>query len=207
MGITFNPYEATKYMHKFVWYDDLLSKKELKEIAKFCSKLDLHDASTGNSAEVYVNDTIRKSKVSFVQYDDENSWVFEKLGAIAETVNNDYYRFDLTGFDRFQYTEYQGKKSHYDFHVDMFYGSASEGADLDDYYLNRKLSISILLNDVDEFEGGNFEFSEDGDTIDIAEQKLGRVLAFPSFVPHRVTPLISGVRKSLVYWVSGPKFR
>jgi PKHD-type hydroxylase len=37
--------------------------------------------------------------------------------------------------------------------------------------------------------------------------KKGTVIAFPSFIPHRVTELTSGVRKSLVGWIEGPKFR
>jgi PKHD-type hydroxylase len=35
----------------------------------------------------------------------------------------------------------------------------------------------------------------------------GTVIAFPSYVLHRVTPIIAGTRKSLVVWITGPKFR
>ena len=36
---------------------------------------------------------------------------------------------------------------------------------------------------------------------------LGTLCFFPSFLLHRVTPLTSGVRKSLVTWISGANFR
>ena len=33
------------------------------------------------------------------------------------------------------------------------------------------------------------------------------LIAFPSYVLHRVTPIICGVRKAVVVWTTGPKFR
>jgi PKHD-type hydroxylase len=35
----------------------------------------------------------------------------------------------------------------------------------------------------------------------------GAIIAFPSFFLHRVTPIVSGVRKALVIWATGPAFR
>ena len=35
----------------------------------------------------------------------------------------------------------------------------------------------------------------------------GNLVAFPSYVLHQVTPVTSGIRKSLVAWGAGPKFR
>jgi PKHD-type hydroxylase len=69
----------------------------------------------------------------------------------------------------------------------------------------RKLSFSLILSDSSEYKGGEFEF--DTGTADKAEQKRGRVLAFPSFVKHQVTPIKSGTRKSIVWWALGPKFK
>ena len=34
----------------------------------------------------------------------------------------------------------------------------------------------------------------------------GRIIAFPSFMIHRVTPVVEGIRRSIVVWVTGPKF-
>jgi PKHD-type hydroxylase len=36
---------------------------------------------------------------------------------------------------------------------------------------------------------------------------LGLVCFFPSFLLHRVKPLTSGTRKSLVTWLAGANFR
>jgi PKHD-type hydroxylase len=72
----------------------------------------------------------------------------------------------------------------------------------------RKLSIAMLLNTPGEdFEGGEFQINgwRENKPINIDIRK-GRIIAFPSFMIHRVCPVTKGVRKSLVIWVSGPKF-
>ena len=33
------------------------------------------------------------------------------------------------------------------------------------------------------------------------------LIAFPSYGVHRVAPVTTGTRKSLVIWVTGPQFR
>jgi PKHD-type hydroxylase len=41
----------------------------------------------------------------------------------------------------------------------------------------------------------------------IARPKQGQAIFFASFVRHRVVPITSGVRKSLVMWFGGPSFK
>ena len=38
-------------------------------------------------------------------------------------------------------------------------------------------------------------------------KQQGTVFVFPSTLRHQVTPVTSGVRKSLVAWVEGPKWK
>ena len=70
----------------------------------------------------------------------------------------------------------------------------------------RKLSLTILLSDPSEFDGGDLIVWGSPTTQITTEKKLGRAYAFPSFIPHHITPVTSGIRKSLVIWVVGPKF-
>ena len=74
------------------------------------------------------------------------------------------------------------------------------------YYEPRKLSLTILLNDPSEFKGGEFQLQTKNEPSTISLTK-GEVVFFPSFLLHRVTTLTEGIRKSLVVWVTGPKFR
>jgi len=74
----------------------------------------------------------------------------------------------------------------------------------------RKLSLSLILSDPDDYEGGDFYIqtgSPDPEKLIKMEQKKGRVLAFPSFMIHGVAPVTKGTRRSIVVWVDGPKFK
>ena len=46
-----------------------------------------------------------------------------------------------------------------------------------------------------------------GNQIDNAPRARGCLIAFPANVLHQVTPIRSGVRRSLVVWAVGPEFR
>ena len=65
----------------------------------------------------------------------------------------------------------------------------------------RKLSISVQLSRSEDYEGGELQFKVGSDEI-VATQDPGSVIIFPSYIRHRVTPVTSGVRHSLVQWVS-----
>ena len=69
----------------------------------------------------------------------------------------------------------------------------------------RKISMTFLLNDPSEFEGGDLELMAPGK---FAELKQGHAIVFASFLNHRVNnPVKRGVRQSLVVWFGGKPFR
>jgi PKHD-type hydroxylase len=72
--------------------------------------------------------------------------------------------------------------------------------------VQRKFSISVQLSDPSDYEGCNLEFQA-GNKVETAPRTLGAVIAFPSYVLHRVTPCTRGTRKALVAWTTGPKLR
>ena len=80
----------------------------------------------------------------------------------------------------------------------------------DRFIIGRKLSLSIMLNDESEFSGGELQMIIDSQTMEkpiTVPHKRGRFVFFPAFIVHRVAPVKSGTRKSLVFWALGPKFR
>jgi PKHD-type hydroxylase len=96
-----------------------------------------------------------------------------------------------------QVSKYRSEnKGHYDWHIDSHPPIGNT---------QRKLSISILLSDPSEFEGGELQFKGMEDRKILTKQ--GSIVVFPSFVEHRVTPVTKGVRYSAVTWASGPAFR
>ena len=82
----------------------------------------------------------------------------------------------------------------------------------------RKLSFSIQLSDPEDYEGGELEFKVNKygsekrgdfalDETFFAPNKKGTIIIFDSRVKHRVCEVKSGVRKSLVGWVVGPRWK
>ena len=75
--------------------------------------------------------------------------------------------------------------------------------------------MTISLVDGSMYEGGDLEFDlRDGKgekTSNVRACKeirpRGSIVVFPSFLLHRVKPVTSGVRYSLVVWSSGEPFR
>jgi len=112
-------------------------------------------------------------------------------------VNYDHFMYDIDGFESFQYTVYKSKdKQHYDWHIDA--GNISSP-------FERKISATIILTPPEKYEGGEFEIVVDGqvEAPQLLKPEAGDVIFFDSRMPHRVRPVTSGTRKSLVCWVMG----
>lgn len=188
---------------------DVFDSNDLNLIEYYCSRKedDLSQAKVASDSEALRKD-IRESKVKFISRDNENGWIFDRFNDSINRQNADYYGFDLYGYDSFQYTVYEGDKNgQYDWHSDLLYGT--ELGDTLHNSITRKLTLVMLLNEPEvDFTGGEFQMNvgreESAITMDM---KRGTIVMFPSFILHRVKPVLSGVRKSIVIWVEGPKFR
>lgn len=203
------PYERQYVTYPWCFYDGVFNDEELLIINRFMDGIKMSEASTtGESSfgKVYdPNDRPRVSKTHFENPSPENMWVFHKLNAAIESLNEEFYNFDLNGYPAIQFTEYHANVSgKYDFHPDMMLGKLPDEAKS-----TRKLSVVVMLNEPGvDFDGGQFQFNLglESSPVDV-EMKKGRLIVFPSFLIHRVAPVTRGVRRSMVAWVEGPKFR
>ena len=66
-----------------------------------------------------------------------------------------------------------------------------------------QLTSLLMLND--NYEGGELEFKNSDENMSLDLDK-GDMVTFPSFLEHRVKPVLNGTRISLVGWMLGPKF-
>ena len=133
------------------------------------------------------------------------SWVpFKEMEPMYVDLNNFIQKANLNhfGFDDIritepaQFTEYpQG--GFYDWHMDCDTNMAHEPP-------VRKISMTVLLNDPSEFEGGELEVLAPKKYPDM---KQGHALVFASFLNHRVNVVRRGIRQSLVVWFGGKPFR
>lgn len=179
----------------FATWEGGFSDEDIKNIDKLIESRKVEQAFTGNSE---TDPKVRVSEVSWIELADDSAWLYDKLAYIANRLNGQFYRFDLYGFgEHMQYTFYKGgDNGHYTWHVDS--GVLTDTP--------RKLSVVLQLSDPSEYEGGDLEILNGPEITGIKKQK-GLVTVFPSYVLHRVTPVTSGVRKTLVVWVTGPAFR
>ena len=69
------------------------------------------------------------------------------------------------------------------------------------------LTVDELMESPDEYEGGELQFSYYSNNFTRAKPPAGTAVIFPAWVPHRVTPIKSGIRRSLVAWMDGPLFK
>lgn len=200
------PDERARITFPFVWWDGLFTDEELDKIVEYCDSQGTHRGLTVKDKEQSPEEDVRKSNVKFHAQNENTQIVFDKMNWVITEMNNRFYNFDLNGWETFQYGTYDGNESgKYDWHMDMIMGNKRG----DEMYLTRKLSIVMLLSEPGvDFEGGEFEMNGGSESRpDIPELKKGRIIGFPSWMVHRVKPVTSGVRKSIVIWVLGPKFK
>jgi PKHD-type hydroxylase len=196
-----NVFERTYVSHDMCSWDNYFTDSEINDIRDYCVTTTATTTATVVGG-IMPDPLIRVSKTAFYEPNNDNAWIYGKLLNLVETINDSFFQYDLLGFDTFQYTEYSETGSHYDFHSDMLFGREIPSG----LTIPRKLSISLILSDPNEYTGGNFEIMTGKTPVKVSQPK-GRAIAFPSYAIHRVTPIITGVRRSLVIWVLGPKFK
>lgn len=177
-----------------VW-EDLLSIDEIEQIHLLSKK---YEKTRGVILD-NTNSQKRKSDTIWIPYDNNSKWLYEKITNRVRKINNDIFQFELSGGQPFQYTIYESEElGEYDWHNDVM--------DCGDNNV-RKLSVVILLSEKTEFSGGSFLVSPDGGKPKEILMKPGRMVLFPSWTPHCVTPVLEGTRISLVMWLYGKRFK
>jgi len=102
--------------------------------------------------------------------------------------------FDIETSEQTQLGEYQ-VGGHYDWHVDEEFFNKEKGK-------HRKISVVMQLSDPDSYENGDLILDY---TQKIpASRARGSIVAFPSELMHKVTPVTKGVRHSATLWLNGP---
>jgi PKHD-type hydroxylase len=193
-------------IHNSIRVESAFSEEEVDLVVASLQSGEKEQGQVGTiEAEAETLLKFRSSKISFINYSKEYSWLFDKFNKIIQNVNEEYYNFDLNGYDYVQYSEYLANENgHYDYHIDLMMDMIPQ-KEYD--FLYRKLSFSLCLNQQgNDYSGGDFKIKTgaEGDSVKLNK---GDMIVFPSFILHKVEPVTEGVRKSLVGWVTGPKFK
>lgn len=193
----YQPYGLSPY----AFWEDFLTDAEIDKILGHPNWMYTKQAKVGMTVEeARIDKERRSSECSWLPHDKSTEAIWNKLTTVITQVNRQYFQFNLTGcYEPAQLTSYKSTdEGHYSCHVD-----SSESSE----FVPRKLSMSLLLSDPSEYEGGNLEVFYDQLDPTVLEQKRGRAWFFPSYMRHRVTKVTKGMRRSLVLWVGGPNFK
>jgi predicted 2-oxoglutarate/Fe(II)-dependent dioxygenase YbiX len=185
---------------------EYLSNKEVQDCIVIEPNLNFYEGAimSDGSEKNIVENSVRKTSIAAVPYnlefDDEFKNVYNIVLKIAADINESKFGFNITAMQLLQYGIYY-KDHHYDFHNDVaFYESENEK-------VMRKISIVFSLNSHgSDYEGGELLLMTHGKVPQTFTLKSGDILAFPSYIPHKVNPVTSGIRKTIVCWLLGPKF-
>jgi PKHD-type hydroxylase len=148
---------------------------------------------------------------SIVWMDDQ--WIYREIIPYVNRANIDAgWNFEWQNSEKCQFTIYR-EQQHYNWHQDSW-NKPYDRPRSNDHGMIRKLSVTVSLADGSEYEGGDLEFDlrnrEDSlsNIITSKEAKTkGSIIVFPSFIWHRVAPVLKGTRYSLVIWNLGFPFK
>jgi PKHD-type hydroxylase len=202
-----NPVERTVVTYSHVKWQNSFTTEELDKIIAYCDSVGTERAKIIGTDEndIPAIEKKRRSDIKFHPRNENTAWIFDRLNRIIGQINNEFYNFDLNGFVAFQYASYNSvEKGTFHWHMDMHLDRKTLPPGMIE---PRKLSLSLLLNEPTEFRGGEFQINlGDESQTETIEFDRGTMVAFPSYIIHRVAPVYEGIKKALVVWVTGPKF-
>ena len=201
----------------YYWYfQSAIPPRLCDDIVKYGKSLQDQMAVTGGFGDKKLNqrqikDLKKKRDSNIVWMND--LWIYNEIRPYINLANaNAGWNFDWDWSESCQFTKYK-LNQYYDWHCDSWDKPYAEPGPTQGKI--RKLSVTVSLSDPKDYKGGELEFDlrdQDPDkkpNIHVCKQILpkGSLVVFPSFVWHRVKPVTSGTRYSLVIWNLGRPFK
>ncbi len=210
-------------LSNYFWYfSGVLTPKFCDDVVKYALSKEETMARTGGFdkkelSKEDIKNIQRKRKSDLVWLND--TWIYKEIHPYVHKANKMAgWNFEWDRSESCQFTKYK-KGQYYDWHCDSWnkpYQRKDKNSP--DNGKIRKLSMTCQLTDGSEYKGGELEFDfrqydppqrDEAKHLRKATEILpkGSVIIFPSFVWHRVKPVTSGTRYSLVLWHLGYPFK
>ena len=158
----------------------------------------------------------------------KNAWVPTTwwLGGLMwhyyKKANDEFFHYNIDQIDgeSMQYTQY-GLNERYDWHQDegvsslykpQASGNRNDQAIVQDFINGsseriRKLSAIVQLANDDDYEGGATQIRDVDNTLYTIPRERGTIVFFDSRLQHRAKTVTKGLRKSLITWAVGPRWK
>ena len=210
--------------HNYYWYFksaipsricDHIIKYALSKNDQLGLTADFRDGDNRPLTNTETRNLKKKRNSTVVWLNDK--WIYRLIQPFAKEANQQAgwnYHWDHS--ESCQFTKYK-LNQYYDWHCDINKRPYHK-PNTPEHGKVRKFSMTCQLTDRSEYTGGELEFDfRDYDPPLRNESKhlrtckeilpKGSIIVFPSFVWHRVKPVTSGTRYSLVCWNIGNPFR
>jgi PKHD-type hydroxylase len=171
-------------MHFIKTVTNFLTPVECDGIINTFHNSDLKQGEIGSNKKGEDLKFIRDSKILFVEID----WLKSKLESFLRNEIK-VKGYELDNIESFQFTKY-GLGGHYGWHTD---------ANAETEFNERFCSVVIQLNN--DYTGGELLYKNIDDDVIIFERGCGNMFIFNSKIEHKVNPINTGVRYSIVTWI------
>jgi len=168
--------------------------EDLSGFVKEQKQKPLHDSGLITANIGGYDKDIRESKQVNINH---NNPVVEKIREVSKFANENYFKINISQYAKENHFVQYDNGGKFEKHTDTIWNA--DVKDLDKKPV-RKLSCITLLND--DFTGGKLALWYTGNRYSFLFN-AGDVIFFPSYVHHKVDPVKSGVRYSLVSWSHG----
>ena len=186
-----------KKFNRWIWPSQL-NTEQISQINKLAKNNIIKKEETSAGAQDNNGQLKKNSDVSVIMLDDMNGLLDNCINQ-AFHIHDIYFAYNLyrrKPLDHILYNVYDSKnKSKYDWHIDK-----SEHDLMD-------IKLTLLINVSEEpYEGGIFSLRQTNINEITEFSEPGSMLMFQSHIDHQVSPVITGVRKTITYFMKGPRF-
>jgi len=177
----------------------MFTQQECKKIIDLTNDVYPVSASIGGSKDTSkIVRNIRSADIYNINYEKSTQWIYDKILATVIHANTTHFDYEiaglLNGLQLIHYSADEKIRGHYDWHVDAGNGEVS----------TRKISFTCQLSEPDTYTGCELIINNHTSEL-VGTRECGSMHLFPSYMPHKVSPIISGNRYALVVWIHGSR--
>jgi len=154
----------------------MILKEKILFSAKECQSI-IWDETKNINNHSYVSD--RRYNSQPIKYDENTKWIFEKLSEFFQEET------------KLKITAIKNKIHFHKFVAGDWFGKHNDAID------NRVYAVGVLLNE--NFEGGDFKLYNPNEYT--LNKTVGNAYIFEVNIDHEITPILSGERYSLLWFL------
>ena len=206
-------------LENYFWYfKSVIPLNICDDICKYGKQLQDQIAVTGGYQVKKLNKkqikNFKKKRNSDIVWMSDR-WIYNEIHPYIHEANKSAgWNFNWDFSESCQFTKYK-KGQYYGWHCDSWEKPYDIPQNTNSHGKIRKLSVTVTLSDPKDYKGGELEFDfrnmdpDKKSNVHKCKEILpkGSLVVFPSFVWHRVCPVKSGERNSLVIWNLGWPFK